>query len=231
MKSKLSLPLLFVLGAISASAYDYTGTLNNLNIPIPDYDLNGIQSSQTVSGLGQNVTHVNVMLNILGGFNGDYFAYLYHNGVSAILLNRVGRSSTSTYGYPDAGFGPDSLANYFLFNDQSAYDIHTYRTVSYALNGSGQLMGQWQPDGRAIDPLSAGSVFDSASRSEMLNVFNGMDPNGIWSLYVSDVSILSAGTLQGWGLLLDVPEPSAGPLIALGLAGTLARRRRTISLV
>jgi len=44
-------------------------------------------------------------------------------------------------------------------DDQAANNIHFYRRFGYALNGSGELTGTWQPGGRAIDPLSAGSAF------------------------------------------------------------------------
>src|SRR5437867_9316147 len=144
----------------------------NVNATIPDGDLNGYQNSQTVSGLSASISDVNVTLNISGGFNGDLYGYLYHNNTNAILLNRVGRSSTSSVGYPDAGFGPDASANSFTLDDQAGHDVHLYRTFSYSLNGSGQLTGQWQPDGRNLDPLSAGSSFDGAARSNLLGGFN-----------------------------------------------------------
>src|ERR1051325_5736450 len=126
MKKNLTLILALALGTTSLLAYDYTSSANGLNTTIPDGDLNGIQSSQTLSGLSGNVIDIDVTLNLSGGFNGDFYAYLYHNSVSAILLNRVGRTSSSSVGYPDAGFGPDALANSFLFNDQAGHDVHLY---------------------------------------------------------------------------------------------------------
>jgi len=220
MKTKLAILTALVLSlAAQASVY----TLNNLNATIPDGDLNGYQNTLSVSGLSAGITDVNVTLNLSGGFNGDYYAYLLHGSATAILLNRVGRGGASGSGYPDAGFGPDAAANSFLFDDQAAHDVHLYRTFAYTLNG-GQLTGQWQPDGRLIDPLSPGSAFDAAPRSNQLGAFNGMDANGAWTLFIADVSPGGEGTLLGWGVqITTVPEPSALVLVSCGLIAAFCR--------
>src|SRR5258705_4490254 len=99
----------------------------NVGAIIPDGDLNGYQSSQTISGFSGVVSDVNIRLNISGGFNGDLYGYLFHNNSQAVLLNRVGRGSSSSVGYAYAGFGPLSL-NLFTFDDQAARHVHFYRT-------------------------------------------------------------------------------------------------------
>jgi subtilisin-like proprotein convertase family protein len=215
---------LLVLGAfISASGATFSYVVG---ATIPDGDLNGYQNSQTVGGLSGPITDVNVTLDISGGFNGDFYAYLTHNGTTAILLNRVGRSATHAVGYPDAGFGQGISGDLFTLDDQASQDVHSYRSLSYTLNSSGQLTGQWQPDGRGIDPLSPGATFDSAARSGMLSVFNRSDPNGVWSLYVADVSSGGEGTLAGWGLqITTVPEPSVVGLLGSALAALFCFRR------
>lgn len=207
---------LFALGcSICAHAATFT---YSVGATIPDGNLNGFQNSQSVSGLSGPITDLNVTLEISGGFNGDFYAFLTHGNATAILLNRVGRNSTHQVGYPDAGFGPDISANAFTFDDQAGTDVHFYRNAAYSLNGSGQLTGLWQPDGRALDPLSPASAFDSAARSAMLNVFNGMDPNGLWTLYVADVSSGGEGTLASWGLQITlVPEPTCTALLGFGV--------------
>jgi subtilisin-like proprotein convertase family protein len=194
---------------------------------IPDNDPNGVQCSQTLTGLPDHVSHVTVTLNISGGINGDLYAFLTHNNTMAVLLNRAGRSGTSTYGYPDSGFGPDAAQNSFTFDDQAGHDVHYYRTFSYSLNGSGQLEGTWQPDGRALDPESTASLFDSAARSDTLNLFNGMDGNGLWTLFIADVSPLGESTLVSWGLDVTtaVPEPAPVAMLCCSLAGALLWRR------
>ena len=229
-KTSLSLSALaLALVCTARAATTYTFNMDGINTTIPDGDLNGLQNSQTLSGVPGNIFDVNVTLNISGGFNGDYYAYLTHSGSRAVLLNRVGRTSTSNVGYPDAGFGPDASANKFTFDDQAGHDAHLYRTFSYTLNGSGQLTGQWQPDGRNIDPLSVGSAFDGASRSNLLGLFNGLDPNGLWTLYVADVSSGAEGMLMSWGMVIQVPEPSSAALalcaLGAGVLSAAARRR------
>ena len=219
MNKQISYGLFALLLCCNAGATTFSYSVNAI---IPDGDLNGYQNSQPLSGLPPVSTDVNVTLNLSSGFNGDFYAYLSHNNAIAILLNRVGRSSASSVGYPDAGFGLDSLATSFTLDDQAGHDVHLYRSFPFALNSSGQLTGQWQPDGRAIDPLSAGSVFDGAARSSTMGVFNGMDPNGLWTLYLADVSPGGEGTLVGWGLQITaVPEPASLTLLGCAVLAVL----------
>jgi subtilisin-like proprotein convertase family protein len=210
------LTILALAGSARASINVYT--VNNLSATIPDNDLNGYQNSQTIGGLSGPMTDVTVSLNITGGFNGDLYIYLYHDNTLAMLLNRVGLSASNGVGYPNTGFD-------ITLDDQAANDVHFYQAFPYTLNGSGQLTGPWQPDGRLIDPLSPGSAFPGATRSNVLNVFDGMDPNGSWTLFAADVSSGGISTLQGWGLAITtVPEPTCAALIGLGLAYGLCRK-------
>jgi subtilisin-like proprotein convertase family protein len=213
--------VLFLCGLALAGAAQADG-LVNVGAVIPDNDPNGYQSSQSLSSLPMPIAQVTVTINISGGINGDLYAFLSHNNTMAVLLNRVGRTGTSTLGYSDAGFGPNVALNSFTFSDLASHDVHYYRTVSYTLNGSGQLTGGWQPDGRGLDPASAGSAFDTAARSNMLNLFNGTDGNGLWTLFVADMSPLGESTLVSWGLdITTVPEPASSTLLCLALGGDL----------
>jgi hypothetical protein len=223
MKNHLASCLLALMlsSLTQVNALAYSTSVNSLFATIPDGDINGYQNSLSVSGLSGSVSHVSVTLNISGGFNGDLYAYLFHNHTNAILLNRVGLTGANSVGYPNTGFGPDATTASFTLDDLGGHDVHLYQTVPYSLNGSGQLTGLWQPDGRAIDPTSAGSAFDSAARSNPLGIFNSMDPNGVWSLFVADVSPGGVSTLVGWGLTVDVPEPSGAALLCCGLLGVL----------
>jgi hypothetical protein len=153
----------------------------------------------------------------VGGFNGDFYAYVTHGTNSAVLLNRTGRSSSSGAGYPDGGFA-------VTLDDQAPNDVHLYRSSSFTLSG-GQLTGTWQPDSRAIDPLSSGGTFSSALRLAPLSVFNGMDPNGTWTFFIADVAAGSEGVLNSYSLQVTaVPEPGCIGLLGLGLGAGIWRR-------
>jgi hypothetical protein len=111
------------------------------------------------------------------------------------------------------------------FEDGAANgDIHEYRNV--ASPGTGlQLTGTWQPDGRDVDPMT---VMASDNRAAFLSSFNGLDPNGVWTLTAVDRSGHGLSQIQSWGIeYTAVPEPRdaaiVGAAIVLGFA--LLRRR------
>ena len=82
------------------------------------------------------------------------------------------------------------------------------------------MTGTWQPDGRTNSP---GSVLDSHTPDAFLSSFNGLDPNGDWTLFVADVSGGDTHTLVNWGLEATgpIPEPGTTTLLALGGLGLL----------
>jgi subtilisin-like proprotein convertase family protein len=227
---KHSLRILAVLLVVSSAAHaQFTVSTNvdSLAAVVPDNLLSGYQSTLSIYGIVGPIADVNLTLNISGGYNGDLYALLSHGTNAAILLNRVGRTSSSSAGYPDAGFGPTAGQIVFTLDDQAASDVHTYRNFPYALNAAGQLTGSWQPDGRYIDPLSSGSSFSAAARSRMLSVFNGSDCNGAWMLFIADAAGGNESMLNSWGLSITiVPEPSGALLLAAGLATLLQQIRR-----
>src|SRR5690242_4320481 len=84
--------------ALPASAAVYTFDFNS-GLPnggvIPDANPTGWSDTRNVDWNGQfgsgswNITDVNVVLNVSGGYNGDLYAYLVHGSGFAVLLNRV----------------------------------------------------------------------------------------------------------------------------------------------
>ena len=192
---------------------------------IPDNSTVGLAATAIVSGYEPTIAGVSVTLNITGGFNGDLYAFLSHGGVLLPLLNRVGVSGTgggNDLGYWDSGFNITLAA-------AAANDLHFYQDYSPTFNGSGQLTGAWQPDGRNIDPLSDRALFDSASRLTFAS-FAGMDPDGTWTLFVADLSPGGQSELAGWTLSVTaVPEPvnvALGFLAVSFLSTAVARGRR-----
>ena len=188
-----------------------TNVTFTVNQAIPDGNPSGLANTQTLNfGSIPNFTSIvdlSVTLNISGGFNGDYYAYLVNNtGGFAVLLNRVGKTASNPVGYSDSGFS-------ITLSDSSPNNIHTYQDVSNP--GGGMLTGTWAPDGRNVDPSG---VLDTSPISATLGSFVGTNPSGTWTLFLADLDYGEQGTLQNWTLSVTaVPEPSSIALAFLGL--------------
>lgn len=211
MKTLFSLLLACAAGG-PAFAATFT---SHPDLMVPDFDLSGVADTLQVSGLGaQPIRDVNVSLRLTGGWNGDYYAYLWHEGRSAILLNRVGRCAGNPDGYSEPGFGAAGSSGDFSFDDQAPADVHFYH-LSTDDFVDGNLTGAWQPDGRVLDPEAPAADFDTAARPARLGEFDGLDANGPWSLYLVDASPGAMGRLAEWSITIaQVPEPGA---VMLGL--------------
>jgi subtilisin-like proprotein convertase family protein len=225
MNMKPILILVLACGMTTAAfGQDDYNTNLTMNIQIPDYTPSGLAQGIDISGLSGTISSVTLSVDIAGGYNGDLYAYLAGpNGGFAVLLNRVGISTASPNGYSDTGFD-------VTFSDTAASSINNYQSGGYTLNSDGQLPGTYQPSGENIDPQSAPSAFASAPQTAMLASFNGMDPNGEWVLFISDLSPGGVSTLQGVNLSIvtTVPEPQTWWMVGAGLAmfGLLHRRQR-----
>ncbi len=216
----LRIVLSFSCIVISAQAGNYSYSFSP-NQSIPDDDFSGVTLRTNLAGMIGLITDVTLSLNIANGFNGDLYAYVSGpNGGFSVLLNRVGVTTGDSFGYTNTGFA-------VTFDDSVTHnDVHFYQGFGYALNGAGQLTGTWSSDGRAVDPLSNPSLFASASRSALLDSFNGTDPNGTWTLFLSDLSGGQQSVLKDWQLnITTVPEPSTFALLGLGAIIFLSRLR------
>lgn len=209
-----------------AQAQVTTVTSTSVNTTIPVGSPAGLSSSTDITGVSGTISSVSVNLDITGGFNGDFYAYLSGPADTfTVLLNRVGVTAEdggNAAGYSDTGFN-------VTFSDSAADNIHYYQndTPSYDVS-SGQLLGTWAPDGRNIDPESAPTAFDSASTAADLSSLVSTSPNGAWTLFVSDLSDGSGpGTLVSWGLsVVTVPEPQTWVMVIGGVGMLLALNRR-----
>ncbi len=151
------------------------------------------------------LTEVQVGLHLVGataggGFAGEIFVSLTKDlGASAVLLNRVGVTSTDAVGFSYDGWD-------VVFRDGAAAgDIH-----GSALS-LGVLAGEWEPDGR-LDGTDE-------SRPGKLQLFVGQAGNGEWSLNVADLDIGGIMRLESWSLTLTgLTEANAVPE-ATGLGG------------
>jgi subtilisin-like proprotein convertase family protein len=161
---------------------------------VPIGNPSGWSDTETLSGLtGNSILNLTVGLQISGGYNGDLYAYLSDGSGFCVLLNRVGATSGNPFGYGDSGL------NVTFSDSASNGDIHNYQNVpGYAAsiaNGSA-----WQPDGRTASPFTA---VDTDPRSAFLSSFDGQNPNGPWTLFVADLSLGAASTVESWGLTIE----------------------------
>jgi subtilisin-like proprotein convertase family protein len=168
---------------------------------VSDNNPNGFISQITFA---QNITIENVVVHLTfsGGYNGDLYAYLVHDGATAILLNRIGTAGAGTFGNSGAGM------NVYLNDSVAASDIHTAGTLISA--------GTYGSDGRYADPSDLNAV-QSAGRTRLLTSFNGGQSYGTWTLFVADVDSGAQSTLTGWDMeITGVPEPINCALLMFG---------------
>ena len=189
---------LLVPSVARAAIYDFNFTMPNGGAAIPDGDPSGYQNTVNLGSLAGAIQSITLTINVSGGYNGDLYAYISHGSGTSVLLNRVGTGPGDSFGYGDTGFN-------VTFSSAGAHDIHNYQDFSPSFNGSGQLTGTWRPD--------------NSGGNGNLGVFNGLDPNGNWTIFFADLSSGEQSTLLSWSLEIDtVPEPIT---CALGLFLTL----------
>jgi len=161
---------------------------------IPDGKPTGWSTTATASGYLPTISDVTVPLNISGGYNGDLYAYLSYGGVLVPLLNRVGTGTGSPsnptyyFGFSTSGYGNITL-------DDSATANGSIHNVASPVSGQ-----SYQPDGGTL-----------AS-------FDGLNPNGTWTIFFADLST-GGGQSQvtSWSLnITAVPEPVSTALAIFG---------------
>jgi hypothetical protein len=203
----------------------------NPSATIPDSILTGLTDTRTLTTSATGIQDLNIQLVLSGGStaaNGDFYATLTHGDGFAVLLNRVGRRAGEPNGYPENGL------NIKLDDQAPNGDIHVYRFTLFGNNNTpvdityqSPLSGIWAPDGREA-PFS--SVTDTTPRTQNpLAAFNGLDPNGSWTLFIADVSAGGVGILESWSLeVTPVPEPDEIGLVTACclLGGAFFYRKR-----
>jgi hypothetical protein len=103
-------------------------------------------------------------------------------------------------------------------------------TLKVANGYDGDFYAHLVQEGAAGRYVAPELVVDTDPQISLLNTFNGTDPNGSWTLFLTDVDFGDQGTLANWRLAVTaIPEPSALTLLGLGgvACGMRLLRRRT----
>ena len=210
MKPLYLLTAALLTGAASAATIITETFSMNSSVLIPDDDLVGVVQTINASTNLASLDLVTVNLTTTGGWNGDLYAYLWHDGVLTVLVNRPGRTATALDGSAVSG-----MTVHFM--DASTTDIH---------NAAGTFTGDFQPDGRAVLPTLA---LDTSPRTDTLADFLTTSPGGDWKLFIADAAGGDEATLVSWSISLtgpqSIPEPGCGLLMAGALCLWLRRRQ------
>jgi hypothetical protein len=215
MKTLIILTAAALLTAASSHAATFSQTFAmSVSTAIPDGDLSGLVQTITPATTITNLDSIIVTLNTTGGWNGDFYAYLWHGGEISVLLNRTGRTSVNSD-------GSASGTMVIMLTDSASTDIHN------APGGFGSsLTGTFQPSGRNIHPLN---TLNTTPRTAGLGTFTGDPAAGEYRLFIADVAAGDTATLTSWSITLtgqQIPEPGTATLGLLAAATLLRRRRR-----
>lgn len=201
---------LMTLQSQSATTVSIIGASPGL--AVPDNSAIGLAINFSVSSPIISITELTVSLNLSGGWAGDLFCYISHESGISILLNRPGRSASSL-----DGSAANSLS--LTLADNGLSDIHT------DIPDASDVTGFFQPDARLIDPDFS---LDSSPRTAFLSSFDGLDPNGEWTLFIADLAPGETMILNSYALNMVgevIPEPSISLLVVAGIGLSLRRRR------
>ena len=165
------------------------------------------RSDIAVSGVTGTVTKVTATLH---GLEHDF-----PQDIDALL---VGPQGQSTYLTSDSGDTSGVTRSMSLTFDDAAGPMPCMDSYHQLESGT------FAPTDDPLDPFDCSNLDDpdafaapapAGPWGAKLSVFDGLDPNGTWSLYMTDDSLGDSGSLGGWSLDLTVappPEPPTPPV-------------------
>jgi subtilisin-like proprotein convertase family protein len=142
-------------------------------------------SSINVNGLNGRVSSVTVKLRS--------FTHTYPEDVDVMLVHSdSGGQKTNILILSDIGGGTD-VDNATLIFKPGVADVVPNPIVA----------GTYRPSNLNLGGADVFPFAPSPTSATSLDIFNGRDPNGTWSLYVVDDEAPDAGSIDGWELTLD----------------------------
>jgi subtilisin-like proprotein convertase family protein len=167
---------LLVIGAVAFNVQNVGAIMissGTLDVAIPDGNPIGHLSTLHID-TGLDVANVTVTLNVTGGYAGDLYAYLTHDGYTAVLLDRIGTSELNPYGNTSPGMN-------VTFSMDGAMDIHSVPS------GTTQITGTYLPDRGDLSVF-----FNHGSTGDWRLFIADQDGGGVatlnsWSLDVTEV--------------------------------------------
>jgi len=173
----------FVLGNVNLG---FTNT-NSITIPASG-PASPYPSTITIAGVPGPVDKLTVQLiGLTHPYPGDLDILLVGpNGLAVMLMS-------------DAGTNAGLNSRTFTFDDAAPFAIPQFSAIT---NGTYRAANYF-PTSDSIPPFPAGTFWTNTS----LATFIGLDPNGVWSLYISDDTAPDAGTLAGWSLSISTSSP------------------------
>lgn len=151
-------------------------------------------SNITASGLTGTISSLTVSVTNLSHLNPD--------DIDIVLVGPTGKRIVLL---SDAGGTPDAAGVNLTFSDLAAGPVpDAGPMVTGAVNPTNFGTGDTMPDLIAPYPTSA-----TAGNQSLASVFNTTEPNGVWSLYITDDATTSAGTIAG-GWSIDITAGGGG---------------------
>jgi FG-GAP repeat. len=160
-------------------------------------------STIVVSGLGNSLSKVTVTFAITTTFPDDFDILLIGpTGARSLIMSDAGGSAATTnitYTFDQ------TVATAFPDTATTATPAGTYRPANYT------GLATPEPGGQDNFPTPGPGL---TSYTADLNIFNGTNPNGTWSLYVVDDQFLDTMSLpSGWSLDITAITPGGGKTV------------------
>lgn len=177
-----------VLSNVGFGAPPFTST-NPGSITIPDSG-NGSPYPSTidVSGVSGSVTKVTVTLNSL--------SHTYPADIGVLLVGPAGQSVVLMR---TCGGGNDVNGVTLTFDDAAS------NALPFGEGSPPITSGTYKPTDQGLERTFPAPAPYGAPTGTTLSIFNSLDPNGAWSLYVEDFSEEDSGSIAGgWSLRIEI---------------------------